>query len=78
MHTAHLGDAIAHLLTTPSGAVWTSYFDEGVYADSGLNTRGLVRFGPDLSPQWLYPHPDEAGLPFIDDCYALNIDGEKA
>ena len=28
-HAGLIGDAIEHLLSTPSGAIWTGYFDEG-------------------------------------------------
>ncbi|WP_432571006.1 hypothetical protein [Kineococcus sp. SYSU DK005] len=76
--TAHIGDAIEHLLSTADGEVWTAYFDEGVFTGSGLSTHGLVRFGTDLSPRWRYPHQNETDLPLIGDCYALNVCGEKA
>lgn len=78
VRTAHVGDAIQHLLSTASGEVWTSYFDEGVFAWSGLSTHGLVRFGTDLTPQWRYPQKRQPDLPVIDDCYALNVTGETA
>ncbi|MEU4221271.1 hypothetical protein [Actinoplanes sp. NPDC026623] len=72
---AHLGDAIEHLLTTPSGSVWAGYFDEAM-GGSGPEGHGLARFGSDLTTEWLYP-PD-AGLPAIFDCYSLNVAGETA
>ena len=78
VRTAHLGDGIAHVLSTAGGAVWTSYFDEGVFSRGGLGNHGLIRFGPDLSAQWLYPNKDDGDLPYIADCYALNVEGEKA
>jgi hypothetical protein len=70
-----LGDAIEELLTTPSGKVWVGYFDEAM-GGRGPEGHGLARFNPDLTPNWLYPH--DAGLPYISDCYALNVDGESA
>ncbi|MEW9266611.1 hypothetical protein AB1207_17820 [Kineococcus endophyticus] len=78
LRTAHLGDGIEHVLTTAAGAVWTAYFDEGVFAMRGLSTHGLVRFGSDLSPQWRYPQARQTDLPVISDCYALNVAGEAA
>jgi hypothetical protein len=60
------------------------YFDEGVYGNFGWGDRetsapmgasGLVRFSPDLQPDWHYPsHVDTWGA--ISDCYALNVDDE--
>ncbi len=78
LRTAHVGDGIEHVLTTAAGAVWTAYFDEGVFAMRGLSTHGLVRFGSDLSPQWRYPQARQTDLPVISDCYALNVAGEAA
>ncbi len=78
VRSAHLGDGIEHVLSTPTGAVWTGYFDEGVFAMSGVSTHGLVRFGADLSPQWLHPLPAGPELPAVDDCSALNVHGERA
>jgi SAM-dependent methyltransferase len=49
-----IGDAIGHLLTTPSGAIWVGYFDEGIYGTTPA-THGLVRFAPDLTIDWAYP-----------------------
>jgi hypothetical protein len=73
-HAGLIGDAVGHLLTTPSGAIWAAYFDEGIYG-TGPSVHGLVRFGPDLTIDWAYPQRD---LPRIDDCYALNVSGETA
>ncbi|RKN16530.1 hypothetical protein D7147_22440 [Micromonospora musae] len=74
-HEGDLGDAIEDVLTTPTGAIWVSYFDEAL-AGTGPQTHGLARFTPDLEPEWLYPHG--AGLPPIFNCYALNVAGETA
>ncbi|WP_157751872.1 hypothetical protein [Actinoplanes derwentensis] len=72
----HLGDAIEELQTTPSGKVWAGYFDEGVLGGRGPEGHGLARFNQDLTVDWLYPH--DAGLPYISDCYTLNLHGETA
>jgi len=74
-HRGHLGDAIEELLTTPSGKVWAGYFDEAM-GGSGPEGHGLARFNHDLTVDWLYPR--DAGLPYISDCYTLNLVGETA
>ncbi|WP_144420399.1 MULTISPECIES: hypothetical protein [Micromonospora] len=70
-----LGDAIAHVLTTPAGAIWAGYFDEAM-AGSGPQTHGLARFTAALEPDWLYPQ--RPAMPEIFDCYALNLAEETA
>jgi hypothetical protein len=72
-HRGHLGDAIEDVLTTPSGKVWVSYFDEAM-GGSGPEGHGLARFNSDLTVDWLYPL--NSGLPSISDCYALNVADE--
>lgn len=74
-HSGHLGDAIEELLTTPEGKVWVGYFDEAM-GGSGPEGHGLARFRGDLTAEWLYPL--DAGLPYISDCYSLNVEGETA
>lgn len=73
--TGFLGDAIEHLLTTPSGDIWVAYFDEAMGQDGPAGS-GLARFAADLQPAWAYPAGD--GLPWIADCYSLNVTGESA
>ncbi len=43
---------------------------------SGPEGHGLARFNHDLTVDWLYPQG--TGLPYISDCYTLNLDGETA
>jgi hypothetical protein len=74
-HRSYLGDAIEDLLTTPTGKVWTSYFDEAM-GGSGPEGHGLARFNSDLTVDWLYPL--NSGLPYISDCYSLNVAEETA
>jgi hypothetical protein len=74
-HRGHLGDAIEELLTTPSGKVWVGYFDEAM-GGSGPEGHGLARFRADLTVEWLYPL--DGGLPYIADCYSLNVADETA
>jgi hypothetical protein len=80
-----LGDGIADVQTTPSGEIWVSYFDEGVYGNFGwgeadgpapIGSPGLIRFRSDLDIAWRYPYDGEFGA--ISDCYALNVAGEDA
>lgn len=72
--TGTVGDGVEHVLTTRSGQVWVGYFDEGVYGGEALPAHGLVRFSGSLRPVWQHPFDSEWGV--IDDCYALNVDGE--
>jgi hypothetical protein len=74
-HRGHLGDAIEEVLTTPSGKVWAGYFDEAM-GGPGPEGHGLARFSENLTVEWLYPL--DAGLPYISDCYSLNVEGETA
>lgn len=73
-HAGLIGDAIEHLLTTPSGAIWAGYFDEGIFGTMPA-AHGLIRFTPNLAIDWAYPQRE---MPTIDDCYALNVGGETA
>lgn len=71
-----LGDGIEHVQTTPTGRIWVGYFDEGVYGDDPIAHHGIARFTADLTPEWTYPYDTGHGI--VDDCYALNVDGETA
>jgi hypothetical protein len=71
-----IGDGIEHVLTTTSGQVWVGYFDEGVYGGDPVAHHGIVRFDEKLLPAWTYPF--DTGFGPVDDCYALNVDGETA
>ncbi|MGI5149314.1 hypothetical protein ACQEVC_23645 [Plantactinospora sp. CA-294935] len=75
-HHGDLGDAIEDVLTTPTGEIWVSYFDEAM-SGSGPQTHGLARFANDLQPAWLYPR-ESASVSDIFDCYALNVANETA
>ncbi|RZS32792.1 hypothetical protein EV193_111177 [Herbihabitans rhizosphaerae] len=69
---ASVGDGVNHVRTTPSGAIWVGYFDEGI---TGIGAPGIVRFDQDLQVAWRFPVNvlDDGIL----DCYALNSDGEN-
>ncbi|GAA1299891.1 hypothetical protein Psi02_77280 [Planotetraspora silvatica] len=80
-----LGDGIEDVQTTPTGEIWVSYFDEGVYGNRGwgkadspapIGSPGLIRFTPELGIAWHYPYDGE--FHEISDCYALNVTGEEA
>lgn len=80
--TGCLGDGIAEVFTTASGAIWAGYFDEGVFGNFGwggardssrpIGARGIVRFDPEsLTVAWELPRSSMA------DCYALNVYGDE-
>jgi len=80
-----LGDGINDLQTTPTGRIWVSYNDEGVFGNYGwgdsdgtppLGRSGLVRWFNEGDREFEFTPP--AGLPSIADCYALNVVGEEA
>jgi len=60
-----VGDGIAHVRTTPSGAIWIGYSDEGIFGNFGwgvpgpapVGHRGLMRFDSNLEPGWISPRP---------------------
>ncbi len=79
-----LGDGIEHVMATADRHVWVGYFDEGVYGNFGwggpgptpVGAPGLVRFSPELEPDWAFPSHSDHPWGAIDDCYALNVDGD--
>jgi hypothetical protein len=74
-----LGDGIQDIQCTPSGLIWTSYFDEGVFGNYGwdapLGAPGLVAW--DRSGNMRHAFEPPAGLDAICDCYALNVASER-
>jgi hypothetical protein len=79
-----MGDGINDVQTTPSGQVWVSYGDEGVFGNFGwgmpgpepLGRSGLARWSPS-GERTIELEPPE-GLSVMADCYALNMIGEDA
>ena len=69
----NLGDGINDIQATSSGAIWVSYFDEGVFG-SGIGAAGLVRFDDQGNP--LYRFQPTAEIDWICDCYALNVESD--
>ena len=72
-----LGDGIQDVAVTPDGLIWTSYFDEGVFGNSGRDQSpcqsGLAAWWQDASCAYEFAPVD--GLGHICDCYAMNACG---
>ncbi|MFD9894088.1 hypothetical protein ACFWY9_32465 [Amycolatopsis sp. NPDC059027] len=82
-----VGDGIQHVQTTRRGETWVGYFDEGIYGNFGwgdsegrppLGASGLTRFSTALTQDWRFSLPDDSAWGSIEDCYALNVDGDTA
>lgn len=69
-----VGDCFNDIQVTRDGSLWVSYCDEGVYGDD-LGQAGLLRF--DLTGNITFRFADLPDLPFIDDCYALNVVSDR-
>ncbi|SDZ02423.1 hypothetical protein SAMN04487939_11277 [Lysobacter sp. yr284] len=70
-----LGDGIGHLQTTARGAIWTGYFDEGVFGDDPVSACGLAAWDAHGANTFQFQPQD--GLDTICDCYALNVADER-
>ena len=76
-NTLDLGDASEDVQTTPGGKIWVSYFDEGVYRSGIGQGQGVVCFDSLGRPIFKYfDFAEQHQLPFIDDCYAMNVVSE--
>ncbi|SNB78122.1 hypothetical protein SAMN02745831_01425 [Streptomyces sp. PgraA7] len=62
-----VGDAIEHLLVDEAGQIWVGHFDE--------NPIGIRRWSATGRPTWM---SDDAHIPGLFDCYALNVSGTAA
>ncbi|MGV9641138.1 hypothetical protein [Streptomyces sp. NPDC003514] len=62
-----VGDAIEHLLVDDAGHIWVGHFDE--------NPSGIRRWSRTGQLYWM---SDEASIPGLFDCYALNVSGTTA
>ncbi|MFF9310558.1 hypothetical protein ACF1BS_06550 [Streptomyces sp. NPDC014748] len=62
-----VGDAIEHLLVDEAGHIWVGHFDE--------NPEGIRRWSPTGRLTWT---SDDAHIPGLYDCYALNVSGTAA
>ena len=73
LRSIDLGDASEDIQTTPDDRIWVSYFDEGVFG-GGIGRQGAVCFDSIGNPIFQYgDFAEQNGLPFISDCYALNV-----
>lgn len=82
-----LGDGIAKVACDGLGRIWASYFDEGVYGNSGwsmdesstpIGAAGLVCFDDEGNVLWEFDVADPNGeRHYIDDCYAINVKDDK-
>lgn len=74
----HVGDGIQDVQVSEDNEIWISYFDEGVFGDTELGKAGLACLDPLGNVRLLYnEQSDETNLPFIADCYALNVCSSK-
>ncbi|WHY79484.1 hypothetical protein QNH20_10220 [Neobacillus sp. WH10] len=77
----HMGDGIEDVQTTKDGDIWTSYFDEGVFGNS-IGASGLLCFDKKGVKIFDFVRfvqtPSNNEIPFIDDCYALNVYSNQA
>ncbi|MER6211000.1 hypothetical protein [Streptomyces sp. NPDC001642] len=62
-----VGDAIEHLLVDEASQIWVGHFDE--------NPVGIRRWSATGRLTWT---SDDAGIPGLFDCYALNVSGTTA
>ncbi len=70
-----LGDGISDVRVAPSGRIWTTYFDEGVFG-GGIGAEGLLEL--DASGRKLWAHDAaQAGTDDIADVYAFNLAAEN-
>lgn len=67
--TFYAGDAIKDVQVTPSGNVWLSYFDEGIFGEQPLGPAGIERLSMDGEINRSTLDVTELDMA---DCYALN------
>lgn len=72
----HIGDGIEHVRCAPDGSIWVGYFDEGIFGSS-VGAGGIVRFDDQGKRLWSYNDEGRNSSSFIDDCYALTLNGNE-
>ncbi|RDI41065.1 hypothetical protein [Falsibacillus pallidus] len=76
INSFNMGDGISDVQTSKNGDIWTSYFDEGVFGKS-IGKSGLLCFDSEGTPLFDFAkftqNPTNNTIPFIDDCYAMNV-----
>ena len=73
LSTMPLGDGIQDVQTTPSGRIWVSYFDEGVFGGTSFGNAGLANYDAKGGQQFDFNAANAAHEMLIADCYALNV-----
>ena len=72
----HAGDGIEDVQVAPNKQIWVSYFDEGVFGGTPMESNGLVCFGAEGELIFEF-RKDCPALPAacegMADCYALNV-----
>lgn len=71
-----LGDGIKYVRCAQDGTIWVGYFDEGIFGGS-VASGGIVQFDDYGRPLWSYNHQGESKQSFVDDCYALTLNGAE-
>jgi len=71
-----VGDGIEHVRCAPDGSIWVGYFDEGVFGNT-VGSGGIVSFNVHGERLWSYNDPARGGRLFVDDCYALTLNGDE-
>jgi hypothetical protein len=74
-----LGDGIEDVRVAPDGAIWVSYFDEGVFSaiPDPIGAPGLVAFDASGATRFAFD-AEVAGGEGICDAYALNVTADGA
>jgi hypothetical protein len=74
LHSFHAGDAIHDVQVDKVGAIWVSFFDEGVFSSEEPAQAGLVCFNKEGQMLLKYNDLVECtGALSIADCYAMNV-----
>ncbi|UOY92399.1 hypothetical protein MUG87_18560 [Ectobacillus sp. JY-23] len=79
MHQFYVGDGIQNCQVDDENNIWISYFDEGIFSETEICWDGIIAF--DCYGQIVFKEygkfVDELGIPSIDDCYAMNVNGNE-
>ncbi|HEX8464850.1 MAG TPA: hypothetical protein VF627_09565 [Abditibacterium sp.] len=69
----HVGDGVEDVQVAPNGAIWVSYFDEGVFGDTPISNQGLNCFDSEGNRKFGFLNDTTGAAVEIVDCYALNV-----
>jgi len=74
LRSFHVGDAIHDVQVDEVGAIWVSFFDEGVFSGEEPAQAGLVCFNQEGQTLFKYNNlAERTGALSIADCYAMNV-----